>query len=469
MTAPHTWTLSDAARAVKARQISALELVEDVIARAKAVQPALNAFLRIDAELACAQARVADAELAHGRTRGVLHGVPMAHKDMYYRAGVPSSCGSRLKGEQPEDVTATALARLDAAGAIQFGVLNMAEFAYGPTGHNYHYGHCRNPWNPAHITGGSSSGSAAAVGARATFAALGSDTGASIRLPAALCGVTGLKVTYGRISRAGAMPLSFSMDTVGPLARSAEDCALLLGVLAGHDLADATSSREAVPDYLAEIARPVRGLRVGVALNYFTDDVDAGVGTALTESMRTLEGLGCEIVPVTLPDMTAMDVAGTHVIAAEAAALHGAWLRQRPDGYSPQVLARLSRGLALPATKYIDALRLRGPSLEAFTRAVFDRVDVLHAPCLPIPTPTIAETDVGGGGGMDRTLALLTRFMRPFNYLGLPSVALPCGFHPNGLPVGMQLAGRPFAEGTLLRVAHAFQQATDWHRKMPAL
>jgi aspartyl-tRNA(Asn)/glutamyl-tRNA(Gln) amidotransferase subunit A len=307
------------------------------------------------------------------------------------------------------------------------------------------------------------------VGARATFAALGSDTGASIRLPAALCGVTGLKVTYGRISRAGAMPLSFSMDTVGPLARSAEDCALLLGVLAGHDLADATSSREAVPDYLAEITRPVRGLRVGVALNYFTDDVDPGVGTALTESVRTLEGLGCEIVPVTLPEMSAMDVAGTHVIAAEAAALHGAWLRQRPDGYSPQVLARLQRGLALPATKYIDALRLRGPSLDAFTRAVFDRVDVLHAPCLPIPTPTIAETDVGAGGGMDRTLALLTKFMRPFNYLGLPSVALPCGFHPNGLPVGMQLAGRPFAEGTILRVAHAFQQATDWHRKMPAL
>jgi aspartyl-tRNA(Asn)/glutamyl-tRNA(Gln) amidotransferase subunit A len=467
MSAPHTWTLTEAARAVAARQISAAELVDDVLARAHAIQPKLNAFLRIDGDLARAQARVADAELAHGRTRGPLHGVPMAHKDMYYRAGVPSSCGSRIKGEEPEKRTSTALARLDAAGAIQFGVLNMAEFAYGPTGHNHHFGHCRNPWNPDYITGGSSSGSAAAVGARASFAALGSDTGASIRLPAALCGVTGLKVTYGRISRAGAMPLSFSMDTIGPLARSAEDCALLLGVMAGYDLEDATSSREAVPDYLAEIARPVRGLRVGVALNYFTEDVEPGVGTALTESVRTLERLGCEIVPVNLPDMLAMDVAGTHVIAAEAASLHGPWLRLRPDDYSPQVLARLQRGLALPATKYIDALRLRGPSLETFTRAVFDRVDVLHAPCLPIPTPTIAETDVGAGGGMDRTLALLTRFMRPFNYLGLPSVALPCGFHPNGLPVGMQLAGRPFAEGTILRVAHHFQQATDWHRKLP--
>ncbi len=469
MSAPHTWTLAEAARAIKARHVSSTELVEAVLARAAAVQPKINAFLRIDTELARAQAKVADQELAHGRMRGVLHGIPMAHKDMYYRAGVPSSCGSKIKGDRPEETTSTALARLDAAGAIQFGVLNMAEFAYGPTGHNYHFGHCRNAWNPDHITGGSSSGSGSAVAARATFAALGSDTGASIRLPAALCGVTGLKVTYGRISRAGAMPLSFSMDTVGPLARSAEDCALLLGVMAGHDLADATSSREAVPDYMTEIARPVRGLRVGVALNYFTDDVDAGVGAALTESIRTLERLGCEIVPVTLPDMGPMDIAGTHVIAAEAAALHGAWLRQRPEDYSAQVFARLQRGLALPATRYIDALRLRGPSLDAFTRAVFDRVDVLHAPCLPIPTPTIAETDVGGGGGMDRTLALLTKFMRPFNYLGLPSVALPCGFHPNGLPVGMQLAGRPFAEGTILRVAHAFQQATDWHRKVPAL
>ena len=293
MSAPHLWTVAEAARAVQARQISAAELLEAVLARAQLVQPKLNAFLRIDAELARVQARSADQELAHGRVRGPLHGVPMAHKDMYYRAGVPSSCGSRIKGEQPEQVTATALERLDAAGAIQFAVLNMAEFAYGPTGHNHHYGHCRNPWHPDHITGGSSSGSASAVGARATFAALGSDTGASIRLPAALCGVTGLKVTYGRISRAGAMPLSFSMDTVGPLARSAEDCALLLGVMAGHDPADATSSHEAVPDYRAQLARPVRGLRIGVALNYFTDDVDAGVGAALTDSIRTLESLGC--------------------------------------------------------------------------------------------------------------------------------------------------------------------------------
>ena len=463
----NTLTVTEVAARIRSRETSCVEVLDAVLARAKAVQPKLNAFLRIDEELAREQARVADAELAKGRVRGPLHGVPMAHKDMYYRAGVPSSCGSKIKGKEPEKTTATALKRLDAAGAIQFGVLNMAEFAYGPTGHNVHFGHCRNPWNTAHITGGSSSGSAASVAARAAYAALGSDTGASVRLPAALCGITGLKVTYGRISRAGAMPLSFSMDSVGPLARSAADCAVLLGVLAGSDPADPTASDEAVPDYVARLNLPVKGLRVGVALNYFTDDVDPGVGAALTESLKAIESLGCEIVPVTLPDMTAMDAAGTHIIAAEASAYHGEWMRTRPTDYSPQVRARLERGLALPATKYIDALRYRGPALEAFTKAVFAKVDVLHAPCLPIPTPTIAETDVGGSPTMDRTLALLTKFMRPFNYMGLPALAVPCGFLASGMPVGMQLVGRPFGEDVILRLGHAFQRTTEWHQREP--
>jgi aspartyl-tRNA(Asn)/glutamyl-tRNA(Gln) amidotransferase subunit A len=463
----NTLTLAEVSALIRRREATAMEVLEAILARAAAVQSKLNCFLRIDEETARAAAKLADAELAKGRVRGPLHGVPLAHKDMYYREGVPSSCGSRIKGREPERSTATALRRLDAAGAIQFGVLHMAEFAYGPTGHNYHDGHCRNPWNTAHVTGGSSSGSGSSVAARAGFAALGSDTGGSIRLPAAICGITGLKVTYGRVSRAGAMPLSYSMDTVGPLGRSAADCALVLSAIAGPDPADPTAADEAVPDYVARLTMPVRGMRVGVPMSYFTDDMDAGVGAALTESIKALETLGCEIVPVALPDMTAIDVAGTHIIAAEGAAIHGNWLRTRSQDYSPQVRARLERGLALPAARYIDALRMRGPALAAFSAAVFAKVDVLHAPCLPIPSPTIAETDVGGSPTMDRTLALMTRFMRPFNYLGLPSLALPCGFLASGLPVGMQLVGRPFAEDTILRLGHAFQQATDWHRREP--
>jgi aspartyl-tRNA(Asn)/glutamyl-tRNA(Gln) amidotransferase subunit A len=463
-------TLTEVAARIRAREVSATEVLDAVLARARAVQPKLNCFLRIDEELARAAAKLADADLARGHLRGPLHGVPLAHKDMFYRAGVPSSCGSRVKGREPESATATALKRLDAAGALQFGVLHMAEFAYGPTGHNHHDGPCRNPWNTAHVTGGSSSGSGSSVASRAGFAALGSDTGGSVRLPAAICGITGLKVTYGRISRAGAMPLSYTMDSIGPLARSAADCAALLGVLAGPDPADPTASGEAVPDYAARLQQPVKGLRVGVPTTYFTDDMDPGVGAALTESIKALESLGCVIVPVTLPaEMPAYDAAGTHLIAAEAAAYHGNWLRTRPQGYSPQVRARLERGLVLPATRYIDALRLRGPAVAAFSKAVFAKVDVLHAPVLPIPTPTIAETDVGGSPTMDRTLALMTRFTRPFNYLGVPALAVPCGFLASGLPVSMQLVGRPFDEATILALGHAFQQATDWHKREPRI
>ncbi len=465
----NAFTLTEVAALLRRREASATEVLDAVLVRAKAVQPKLNCFLRIDEEPAREAARLADLELARGHLRGPLHGVPMAHKDMYYREGIPSSCGGRVKGNEPERTTATALKRLDAAGAIQFGVLHMAEFAYGPTGHNYHDGHCRNPWNTAHVTGGSSSGSGASVAARAGFAALGSDTGGSVRLPAAICGITGLKVSYGRVSRAGAMPLSFSMDTVGPLARTAADCALMLSVLAGPDPADPTASAEPVPDYLARLALPVKGLRVGVPMSYFTDDIDAAVGAALTESIKAIASLGCEIVPVALPDLVPVDAAGTHIIAAEAAAYHGNWLRTRAEKYSPQVRARLERGLAIPAARYIDALRMRGPALAEFSKAVFAKVDVLHAPCIPIPTPTIAETDVGGSPNMDRTLALMTKFMRPFNYLGLPSLALPCGFLASGLPVGMQLVGRPYAEDAILRLGHAFQQATDWHRREPPL
>jgi len=468
MSALHDMTLAEAAAGLRARRVSAVELLQAQIARARAVQPAINAFIRIDEEPAMAQARALDSEAARGHFRGPLHGVPMAHKDMFYRTGLVTTCGSAIRRDVRADTTATALERLDAAGAIDFGTLNMAEFAYGPTGHNVHVGAARNPWNTAHITGGSSSGSGAAVAARATFGALGSDTGGSVRLPASLCGVTGLKVSYGRVSRAGAMPLSYSMDTVGPLARTALDCALMLQVLAGADPRDPTTPAQPVPDYAARLQQPLGGLRVGVPNQFFHDDLDPVVARCIDEARKVLTSLGCRVIPVDLPDMRAAEVAATHVIAAEAATLHGNWLRTRPQDYSPQVRARLMRGLAVPASRYIDALRLRGELLQRFLSEVFNQVDVLHIPSLAIPTPTLAETDVGGGARMDRILALLTRLQRPLNFLGLPSIALPCGLTPNGMPVGMQLAGRPFAEDVILHLAHAFQQVTPWHARQPA-
>ncbi len=456
------------AAAIREKKVTAVRAMEATLARAQAVQPKLNCFIRIDAELALEAARLADRDLARGHLRGPLHGVPMAHKDMYYRKGVSSSYGGKVGQDRPAASTAVALERLDAAGSIQFGVLNMAECAFGPTGHNYHFGHCRNAWNPAYITGGSSSGSGSAVAARATYAALGSDTGGSIRLPATFCGTSGIKPTYGRVPRAGAMPLSFTMDTVGPLARTVEDCALITGVLAGADPRDPVCDARAVPDYLAQLGRPVQGLAIGRPKHYFYDGCDPEIVALMDASLEAFARLGAKIVDVDLPDVDAWNAAATMIISAEAAALHGNWMRTRPQDYSPQVRARLEAGLAVPATSYIDSLRLRGRALAEFCERVFSKVDVLHAPVVGLQTPTIEESDVGGGPKMAAMLAQVTRLTRPGNFLGVPALSVQAGFLKSGLPVGMQLLGRPFDEATLFALGHAYQGATPHHQRAPA-
>jgi aspartyl-tRNA(Asn)/glutamyl-tRNA(Gln) amidotransferase subunit A len=344
----------------------------------------------------------------------------------------------------------------------------MAEFAYGPTGHNAHFGPVHNPWNVDHITGGSSSGSGAAVAARLTFAALGSDTGGSVRMPSHFCGVTGLKTTVGRVSRAGAMPLSQSLDTVGPLAQSAEDCALLMGLMAGADPEDPTAVAVPVPDYMAATKGSLKGLRIGVPTAFYVDDLDAEVARVLDETIATLKREGAEIVLVELPDQRQLSAASQIVLAVEAAAFHKRWMIERLEDYGPQVRMRLENGLAIPAITYLEAMRWRGPALSAHAEAVAG-VDAVIAPVSPVPAPTIAESDVGGGAGAEAVIQRLTRFTRPVNYLGLPSLALPCGFARNGLPVGMQLIGRSFDEATLLRIGAAFQRATDFHDRVPKL
>ncbi len=453
------------AAAIRERRTSAVAAMEAVLERSREVQPKLNCFLRIDESAALEAARLAD----RGPSRGPLHGVPMAHKDMYYRRGVISSCGSKILRERPAPATATALERLDAAGALQFAVLNMAEFALGPTGHNWHYGHCRNPWNVERITGGSSSGTGASVAARANFAGLGSDTGGSIRLPAAFCGTAAIKPTYGRVSRAGAMPLSFSLDTVGPLTRSVEDAALIAQVIAGPDPKDPTCDARAVPDWLSQLERPVEGLRIGRPRQHFYDDCDAGIAAAMDASLETFRKLGASVVDVDMPDLGPYTAAGGLISAAEASAYHGQWLRSRAADYSDQVRGRLLQGLAIPANAYIDALRMRGAALAEFCDRVFSKVDVLHGPVLSIPTPTISETDLGWSERAAEVLARITRLTRPGNYLGLPIVCANAGFTRDGMPIGMQLIARPFDEATALRAGHAFQRATDWHLRAPRL
>ena len=463
---PALLSLTAVVQAIAQKRLSSREVTESCLERIAKWQPRLNAFMAIETDAALAAADTADAQLSKGNHQGALHGVPLAHKDMYYDKGHVVTCGSKIRRDFVATTTSTALQRLKDAGTVRLGSLQMVEFAYGPTGHNVHHGAVHNPFAIDHITGGSSSGSGSAVAARLTFAALGSDTGGSIRMPAHFCGVTGLKTTWGRISRAGAMPLSQSLDTVGPLARTAEDCALLLGLMAGADPLDPTAMAGPVPDYAAAMRQSIKGLRIGVPTAFYVDDLDPEVAKILDETVAVLKREGATIVAVELPDQRQLTAACQLVLAVEAAAYHKRWLIERPGDYGPQVLMRLQNGLAIPGVSYLEAMRWRGPALAAFNAAVAG-VDAVIAPVAPVPAPTIAESDVGNSLGAEAVIQRLTRFTRPINYLGLPSLAIPAGFTGAGLPVGMQLVGRSFDEAMLLRIGAAFQRVTDFHARVP--
>ena len=465
-TEPALMTLTSVAQAIAQKKLSSREVTQSCLDRIAQWQPRLNAFMAIEAETALAAADAADADLARGKSRGVLHGVPLAHKDMYYEAGKVVTCGSHIRRDFVATTTATALQRLMDAGTVRLGSLQMSEFAYGPTGHNAHYGAVHNPWGLDHVTGGSSSGSGSAVAARLTFAALGSDTGGSIRMPAHFCGVTGLKTTVGRISRAGAMPLSQSLDTVGPLARSVEDCAVLLGLMAGADQDDPTAVTGPVPDYSAATTASIKGLTIGVPTAFYVDDLDSEVAGILEATIAVLKREGANVVPVELPDQRQLTAACQLVLAVEAAAFHKRWMIERPQDYGAQVLMRLQNGLAIPGVSYLEAVRWRGPALSAHLAAVAG-VDAVIAPVAPVAALTIAESDVGNSPDAEAVIQRLTRFTRPVNYLGLPSLAIPSGFTRSGLPVAMQLIGRSFDEAMLLRIGAAFQRVTDFHDRAP--
>ena len=467
-TEPAMLSLTEIAAAIADKTISSREATQSCLARVAKWQPHLNAYMSIEADAALAAADAADAALAKGISHGVLHGVPMAHKDMYYDEGHVVTCGSKIRKDWVAKTTATALQRLKNAGTVRLGSLQMVEFAFGPLGHNTHFGPVRNPWHVAHATGGSSSGSGSAVAARLTFAALGSDTGGSIRMPAHFCGVSGLKTTVGLVSRAGAMPLSQSLDTVGPLARTVEDCALITGLMAGADPLDPTTSTRAVPDYMAATKASAKGMTVGIPKTFYVDDLDPEVAAALQNTITALKGEGITIVEIDLPNQAQLSAASQLVLTTEAAALHKRWMIGRPQDYGPQVLMRLENGLAVTGVAYLEAMRWRGPALAAHLAAV-NGIDAVLAPVSPMPAPRIDETDIGNGPGAEALIQRVTRFTRPINYLGLPALSIPAGFTTSKLPVGMQLVGRPFDEATLLTIGATFQRATDHHTKCPEL
>jgi aspartyl-tRNA(Asn)/glutamyl-tRNA(Gln) amidotransferase subunit A len=461
--------LTEAARLIRRRKLSAVELTKACLARAEKVQPLINCFIRLEGEAALKAARRADALLARGEAEGALHGVPLAHKDMFYRAGEPATCGSKIRRDFRPKVTGTAIGRLLAAGSIYLGGLNMAEFAVGPTGHNAHVGRCCNPWNPDHITGGSSSGSGAAVAARAVFGALGSDTGGSVRLPATLCGVVGMKPTTGLVSRYGAMPLSFTLDTIGPLTRSVRDNALMLRLIAGPDPLDPNSVAGRPPKFDAGLGAGVRGLKIGVPKRYFFDVATPEMRVIYDEALGELRRQGARLVEVELPDMTRLTQLSNLVLVSEGAATHANWLRRRPQDYQDQVRQRLEPGLFVPAVAYLEALAIRGAQLEEFCATALGRADVLATPGVPFAAPRGDETDVGATPMMADMVARISWCTRVANYLGVPALSVPCGFTAERLPAGLQLIGRPFAEPLLYRIGAALERAIDFGASRPPI
>jgi aspartyl-tRNA(Asn)/glutamyl-tRNA(Gln) amidotransferase subunit A len=462
-------TLAGLAARIRAREISPVEITEACLARIEALGPRLRAFVHVDAAGALRTARIREAEAKAGKSRGPLHGVPVAHKDLFVWGGRAAACGTAVPEYFRADHDATAVARLEAAGAITLGRLNLSELALGPFGDNAHHGDAETPWRPGHCAGGSSSGSGAAVGAGLVFGALGSDTGGSIRLPAACCGVVGLKPTYGRVSRAGAMPLSWSLDHIGPLARTVRDAAILLGVIAGADARDATASARPVPDYAAALDRPVAGLRVGVPDRYYGEGLDYDVGTAFRQAVDTLRRLGAEVTECPVPDPTILNDLANVIARCESAAVHARIVRESPHALQPAVRARLEIGLHVSAHDYLQATRLRARATRGFVDEVFARVDVLAAPTIPEPAPALAAVKTGTPDEIVRRMGRFSRLTRPWNALGLPALSVPCGFAADGRPVGLSLIGRPFDEATVLRAGHAYEQAAGWWRRRPPL
>jgi aspartyl-tRNA(Asn)/glutamyl-tRNA(Gln) amidotransferase subunit A len=462
--------MTELARMIASKAVSPVEVVRAHLDRIAALDPGLRAYITVCADPALEAARAAEAALMAGRPLGPLHGVPYALKDLYDTAGVRTTGGSRILADRVPAVDATVVRRLAEAGAIVLGKLNMVEFAYGPEGLNPHYGHARNPWGGAthRMAGGSSSGSGVAVAAGLAPGALGSDTGGSIRIPASLCGITGLKPTYGRVSRAGVLPLAWSMDHVGPMTRTVADSALMLGAMAGYDPADPSTSVLPVPNYLAALTGDVKGLRVGLLRSFFLDGAAPAVRSAVETAAATLAGAGAVVDEVKL-ERTELATAGSlAIVAAEALAYHAEFLRTRPADYDPDVLRRLRLSVYVGGWHYVRAQQARALVRDEIDAALARR-DVLLAPSTAVAAPALDERKVSLGDGPADVRSALLRFTRPFNFSGHPACAVPCGFTEGGLPIGMQLVGRPFDEATVLRAADAFQRLTDFHARRPVL
>jgi len=454
-------------RAIARGELSPVQLVEACLTRITSFDGRLHSLITVDAAGARADAVTAEREIRSGGYRGPLHGIPYAVKDILSTKGLRTTAGSKILADNVPQYDAAAVERLRAAGAILIGKAHTYEFACGPEGGHPSIPEARNPWDPRCIPGGSSSGSAVAAAAALCPITIGTCTGGSIRLPAALCGVVGLKPTYGRVSRFGVIPLSRSLDHVGPIGRTVADCAAALTVIAGPDRRDPTASRLPVPDYLGQLGGDVRGLRVGVVREMWTEPIDPDVRRLAGLAVDMLGRLGLQVEEVSLPLAAAAVPAVGIIMSAESAQFHTAWLRTRAGDYGPGVAARLIAGTALTAPDLALAHQVRQLAVDQFRRAM-KGFDLLVSPTTPITAPRFGQDAVGIDGASVPWRQILSRFTRIFNLTGLPAISVPCGFSANGMPVGLQLAARPFDEMTLLRVSDAYEKAAGWPSRRPA-
>ena len=456
-------TLSEASGLVRARKIASVELTNACLARITRLNPRLNAFITVTADRAIADARAADLDIANGRWRGPLHGIPVGLKDLFDTAGVRTTAGSAIFADRVPSEDAEVVRRLKAAGAVIVGKLNMHEFAYGDTSAQSHFGPVRNPWNLDRVAGGSSGGSAAAVAAGMCYGALGSDTGGSIREPSAYCGIVGLKPTYGLVSTRGVVPLSWSLDHVGPMCRRVTDAALMLQPIAGYDPLDINSINAPPANYLKGMQQKVSSLRIGIPRAVFYDSLDSEIQQAVTEALRVLRGLTASTRDVELPAYKTLPVVG-----AEAYTYHAPYFTKTPQLYQPMTRRRLEGGATVSATAYIEGRR----ELARLRRAVndvFSTVDVLVTPTTPVLPPTVEEAVADPGTPPPGGVAPSLRNTQPFDIYGLPSISIPCGFTRTGLPIGLEISGPRLGESVVLALAHAYENATEWHNRVPPM
>jgi aspartyl-tRNA(Asn)/glutamyl-tRNA(Gln) amidotransferase subunit A len=449
-------SISETAELLRQKKISPVELTTACLDRIERLNPVLNAFITVTGESAMAEARVAEDEIHRDQWRGPLHGIPIGLKDLIDTAGVRTTCGSALFADRVPTEDAYVVERLKRAGAVVLGKQNLQEFAYGGTSASSHYGPVHNPWNVKHIAGGSSGGSAAAVAAGMCFAAIGTDTGGSVREPAAFCGIVGLKPTYGRVSTRGVFPLAWSLDHVGPLSRTVRDAALMLEVVAGYDEQDATCFDWPTERYAESLSvRP--DIRIGVVRHPFFEDLDTDIETAINDAIAVISEMAVEVVEVDLPSVP------TAVQAPEVYAVHKDYYARSPELYRPWMRERLAQAAAADTAAYVTD-RLALERVRRTVNDVFAEVDLLITPTTPVPPITIAEaTNMSPNPAGE----LWLRNTRPFNAYGLPTISIPCGFTKAGLPIGLQIAGPRFGESKVLAFAYAFEQVTDWHKRKP--